>query len=322
MSDVKTPLNDLKRVAKVLDLPLSKILMKKTAKPNIVFINNNVNHDNISKQLDTSEITMESKIENNSMKTIIRVPDNYVMEDPWYFCFSLDSKGTKQAVAPVWHVWKNAKVKIFAYCFGLDKDVTHWDWKTYHLDEGSSLEIYEFNFNTEGSYMTVYNTFTAYVGKNAYFKNHYESTMWNLWHWITKWKVYCQWENAKADFITKNKVLDWDISDLDIKFFLEWKNSSWVIMSKSVTFEWWKNIFKSNMVWDWDDSKWHIECSEVSMWKCQITTIPALEVNNPSSRLTHEASVGTLEQKSIENLIIKGFEEEEAIKFMINGILD
>jgi len=76
------------------------------------------------------------------------------------------------------------------------------------------------------------------------------------------------------------------------------------------------------MVWDWDDSKWHIECSEVSMWKCQITTIPALEVNNPSSRLTHEASVGTLEQKSIENLMIKGFEEEEAIKFMINGILD
>jgi hypothetical protein len=104
MSDVKTPLNDLKRVAKVLGLPLSKILMKKTAKPNIVFINNNVTHDNISKQVDTSEITMESKIEGNSMKSIIRVPDNYIMEDPWYFCFSLDKNGTKQAVAPEWHI--------------------------------------------------------------------------------------------------------------------------------------------------------------------------------------------------------------------------
>jgi hypothetical protein len=90
MSDVKTPLNDLKRVAKVLNLPFSKILMKKTAKPNIVFINNNVNHDNISKEVDTSEITMESVLDGNSMKSIIRVPDNYIMEDPWYFCFSLD----------------------------------------------------------------------------------------------------------------------------------------------------------------------------------------------------------------------------------------
>jgi Fe-S cluster assembly scaffold protein SufB len=244
------------------------------------------------------------------------------MEDPWYFCFSLDKNGTKQAVAPEWHIWKNAKVKIFAYCFGLDENVVHWDWKRYFLDEGSSFEVYEFNFNSDDSYMTVYNTFTAYVWKNAYFKNHYESTMGHLGHWITKWEVFLDWENAKADFVTKNKILKWDISDLDIKFHLNWKNSSWVIISKSVTFEWWKNIFKSHLTWNWDETQGHIECSEISMGKCQITTIPALEVNNPSSRLTHEAAVWTLEQKSIENLMIKGFEEEEAIKFMINWILD
>jgi len=78
--------------------------MKKTAKPNIVFITNDVTHDSVIKDVDNSEITMESKIERNSMKSIIRVPDNYIMEDPWYFCFSLDSSGTKQAVAPVWHI--------------------------------------------------------------------------------------------------------------------------------------------------------------------------------------------------------------------------
>jgi len=50
MSDVKTPLNEMKKVAKVLGIPLSNILMKKTAKPNIIFINNNVNHDNIQKK--------------------------------------------------------------------------------------------------------------------------------------------------------------------------------------------------------------------------------------------------------------------------------
>ena len=322
MTQIKTPLNELKRVAKVLKMPLSALLMKKTAKPNIVFVTNNVTHDSVTKEVDTSEITMESKIEGNSMKSIIRVPDNYVMEDPWYFCFSLDSSWTKQAVSPVWHIWKNAKVKIFAYCFGLDEDVVHWDWKIYHLDEWASLEIYEFNFNSDDSYMTVYNNFTAYVWKNAYFKNHYESTTGHLWHGITKWNVYLQWENSKADFITKNKVLDKDISELDINFYLEWKNSSWVIISKSVTFGWWKNVFKSKLVWDGDDTQWHIECSEVSMWKCQITTIPALEVNNSSSRLTHEAAVWTLEKKSIENLMIKGFSEEEAIKFMINWILD
>ena len=239
MTLTKTPLNELKKVAKVLGVPLSKILLKQTAKPNIIFVDNNATHDNITKEINDTTITMESKIENNSLKSIIRVPDNYVMEEPWYFCFSLDSAWTKQAVSPTWYIGKNSKVKIFAYCFWLEEEVTHGDWKKYYLDDGASLEIYEFNFNSDNSYMTVYNTFTAHVWKNAYFKNHYESTMGHLWHWITKWEVFLEWENAKADFITKNKILKGDISDLDIKFHLKWKNSSWVMISKSVTFEGW-----------------------------------------------------------------------------------
>lgn len=322
MTQIKTPLNEMKKVAQILNIPLSQILTKQTAKPNIIFINNNVTHDSVSKEISDTSITMESKIEANSMKSIVRVPDNYVMEDPWYFCFSLTENWTKQAVAPEWHIWKNSKVKIFAYCFGLEENVTHGDWKKYFLDEGSSLEIYEFNFNSDNSYMTVYNTFTAHVWKNAYFKNHYESTMGHLWHWITRWEVFLEWENSKADFITKNRILAWDISDLDIKFHFLWEKSSWVIVSKSVTFEWWKNSFASTMIWEWVDTKWHTECSEISMWNCEIINIPKLQVKNASSRLTHEASVWTIEKKSIENLMIKGFSEEEAIKFMINGILD
>jgi hypothetical protein len=33
--------------------------------------------------------------------------------------------------------------------------------------------------------------------------------------------VYCQGKNSKAEFITKNRILDKDISDLDITFYLE-----------------------------------------------------------------------------------------------------
>jgi len=317
----KIALEKINTVAKALNMK-PEDLTKWRKKMNIVFLDNNSEKGNFVKSIEDDTITIENVVENWVSRSIITVPDNYQNSAPWYFCFQLDEKWTKQAVAPTWNMWKNSKIILYAYCFWMEKEVIHWDWKIYNLDEWSHFEIYEFNFNKYWSSMRVDNVFTANVWKNAYFKNHYESTTWNLWIWNTRWTVNLNWENSKADFVTKNKILDWDSSKLNIKFNLNWKNSSWLMLSKSVTFEWWKNYFKWTMVWEWANTSWHIDCSEISMWKCEIETIPSLKVLDPSSRLTHEAAVWTLERKSIENLMIKWFSEDEAIQFMVNGVLD
>jgi len=315
----KQVLWELAKIAKKVWVPLKDLLFG--TGENILVLKNNADKWNISKNMKEDKITMESKIEWNAMRTIVSVPENYVSNEPIHFCFILDTKWTKQAVQPTWNIGKNAKVKIFAYCFWVEYEVMHWDGKIYNLEEWASLEVYEFNYNTMNSYMTVYNTFTATLKDNAYFKNYYVSTVGHLWHGNTKWEIYCKWKNSKAEFITKNKILDKDISELNIKIFLEWEKSSGLINSKTVTYKWWKNIFKWTLIWIWDNTKWHMECDEISMWDCFINTSPSLEVKNPSSRLTHEASVWTLEKKSIENLKVKWFSEEEAISFLINWIL-
>ena len=315
----KEALRELTKVAKKLNIPLKDLLFWTWS--NIIVVKNNSEKWNISKTMTENQITMETKIEWNAMRTIVNVPDNYVSDDPIHFCFILDTKWTKQAVQPTWYVWKNAKVKIFAYCFGVEYEVMHGDGKKYYLEENSSLEVYEFNYNANNSYMTVYNTFYAELKENAFFRNYYVSTVWHLWHGNTKWEIYCKWKGSKAEFITKNRILDKDISELDIKIYLEWEKTSGIINSKTVTYEWWTNSFKGKLIWIWDDTKWHMECDEISMWNCSINTSPSLEVKNPSSRLTHEASVWTLEKKAIDNLKIKWFTEEEAVAFLVNWLL-
>ncbi len=314
-------LQKMEIVAKAIWMSIEQLTQWRK-KMNIIYLDNNSEKENYTKDILDTSISFENVIKNWVSRTIITVPDNYQDETPWYFCFQMDKKWVKQAVAPTWNIWKNSKIVIYAYCFWMEIDVTHWDWKVYNIWDNSSLEVYEFNFNTDDSYMKVNNAFKAYLWDNAYFKNHYESTLWNLGQWSTRWEVYCNWENSKTDFITKNRILNKDVSKLNIKFYLNWKNSSWMMLSKSVTFAWWKNYFKWTIVWDWDNTSWHIDCSEVSMWKCEIETLPCLKVLNSTSRLTHEAAVWTLEKKSIENLMIKGFSEEDAIGFLVNGVLD
>jgi len=316
----KEALQELSKIAKKVWVPLKDLLFG--TGENVLVLKNNADKWNISKAMQENQITMESKIEWNAMRTIVNVPENYVSDEPIHFCFILDTKWTKQAVQPTWNIGKNAKVKIFAYCFGVEYEVMHWDGKKYYLDEGASLEVYEFNYNTMESYMTVYNTFYAELKDNAYFKNYYVSTVWHLGHGNTKGQVFCKWENSKAEFITKNRILDKDISELDIEFFLEWKNSSGLIVSKSATYEWWTNKFVWKIHWIGDNTKGHIECDEISLWKCSISTSPTLFVENPTSRLTHEASVWTIEKKAIENLMVKWFTEDDAVKFLVTGLLD
>lgn len=316
----KEILEELKKVSDKVWVSLKDLIFWNWE--NILILKNQANKDNIKKSISEDKIIMESKCENNLLKTIIKIPDNYKSKVPIHFCFILDQKWTKQAVQPTWYIWKNAKVKIFAYCFWLNYEIMHQDKKMYYLDEWASLEVYEFNYNMNSSYLTVYNTFTVHLADNAYFKNYYVSTVWHLWHGITNWKIYCKWKGSKAEFTAKSKILNKDVSDLEVVFYLEWEKSSWLMQSKSVTYEWWTNIFKWKIVWIWNDTKWHIECNEMSLGKCVISTSPSLKVKNPTSRLTHEASVWTLEKKAIENLMIKWFTEEQAVKFLISWILD
>ena len=316
----KEILQELKKIADKVGVSLKDLLFWNWE--NIIILKNKADSSNFTSNINEDQITVETKIKNWALKMNIYIPDDYISDVPLHFCFILDQKWIKQAVQPTWYIWKNAKVKVFLYCFAANYGVIHWDGKIYHLKEGANLEVYEFNYNTINSYITIYSTFTAYLSDNSYFKNYYVSTVGNLWHWITKWKVYCQGKNSKAEFISKSKILNKDISDLDIAFYLEWENSSGLIQSKSVTYEWWTNKFVWKLVWKWNNTKWHIECDEISMGNCVISTSPQLLVENPTSRLTHEASVGTLEKKAIENLLVKWFDEEQATKFLISGILD
>ena len=145
----KEALIELKKIADKVWVSLKDLLFGTW--DNIIVLKNEATKENVKKEVSENQITMETQIENWAMRTVIRVPDNYQSDSPLRFCFILDQKWIKQAVQPTWYVWKNAKVKIFAYCFGVEYEVTHWDWKIYHLDEWASLEVYEFNYNSDQS---------------------------------------------------------------------------------------------------------------------------------------------------------------------------
>jgi Fe-S cluster assembly scaffold protein SufB len=63
----------------------------------------------------------------------------------------------------------------------------------------------------------------------------------------------------------------------------------------------------------------HIDCSEIIIGKALAESVPIIKVSHPEARITHEASIGKVNQKELETLMTRGLSEKEAIDFIVKG---
>jgi len=49
--------------------------------------------------------------------------------------------------------------------------------------------------------------------------------------------------------------------------------------------------------------------------------VPIVEVKHPKAHVTHEAAIGSVDSKQLETLMSRGLTENEAVEFIIQGLL-
>ena len=49
--------------------------------------------------------------------------------------------------------------------------------------------------------------------------------------------------------------------------------------------------------------------------------MPIVEVNHPKAHVTHEAAIGSVDNKQLETLMSRGLTEEEAVDLIVEGLL-
>ena len=129
-------------------------------------------------------------------------------------------------------------------------------------------------------------------------------------------------KNSAINSLFKGVFKGNDNINVEENFRLVGEESSAISKVKAVGRENSNILFKGKIVGEGKNSKGHLECDEVVIDKAIVKSIPALEVINETSRLTHEAAIGKIEEAKIKLLMAKGLEKEEAIEKIISGILE
>ncbi len=65
----------------------------------------------------------------------------------------------------------------------------------------------------------------------------------------------------------------------------------------------------------------HVDCKEIVQGSAQARAIPIVYVKDHRAHVTHEAAIGSVDSKQLETLLTRGLTEDEAVDFIINGLL-
>lgn len=247
------------------------------------------------------------------------VPRNTVLEEPIYTCFALFRKGVIQRVYNLVVIEDNSKAIGATGCLALVPEGAHISLEEIYVGNNASYtKLMIHNWLTE-------NIVSAYKHVTIQSKStYYDIYLNNSPLKSIKFNTIIEQSEGSSSRVDQIVVAKGHGEYLyDTKVNLIGGSSSSELVSRSIATDNSKLVSNLTVNAIGDNTRGHIECKGMMLGdKASLLTVPALNALNPSTMLTHEASIGKIRREEIDYLLSKGFTEEEAIGIIVRGFLE
>lgn len=255
----------------------------------------------------------------NGVKATVKIDDNVELPFPIHLCTGfLKNEGYQRVIFDI-TTGKNSKVKFLSHCiFPYAKDFTHDAYATIKIGEGSTV-IYE-DEHVHGEGVRMMSRTEVDVGKRGRYIGRFSLSKHRAKELKLEMNVNLD-DYAVAELVSKIKAVKDDSVEVKEIARLNGKSSRANLKSTVIAFD----DAKANVINEaygiGDYAKGHVECHEVVKGNADVQTIPLLRVRNDKAELTHEASIGRINEAQLVQLMAKGLTEEEAAELIIKGLL-
>ncbi|MBP1911668.1 SufB/SufD family protein [Thermococcus stetteri] len=255
----------------------------------------------------------------NGVKADVEIVEDVELPFPIHLCTGyLKSEGYQKVVFNI-KVGRNSKVKFTSHCiFPYAKDFTHDAYARIQVGENASV-LYE-DEHVHGEGVRMMSKTEVELGRNARYTGKFSLTK----HRARELKlemVAKLGERAVLELESKIKAVKDDSVEVKEVAYLEGAYSRANLKSTVIAFD----EARANVVNEayglGDYAKGHVECHEIVKGNADVQTVPLLRVKNDKVELTHEASIGRVNEAQLLQLMAKGLTEEEAAELIIRGLL-
>jgi len=268
-------------------------------------------------------IRMNARETGKGVQAEVIVKNGFKIKEPLFFCFGLLGKKDEQFVAPNLTIGDNALVRIIAHCsFPHAQSARHDMEAVFRIGRNSRFIYEEYHYHGTISGMLVYPKLKVLIGENSSFESVFNLTKGTVGRVNIEVEAVLA-ENSKSQIESKvyGKTKNDHVSIVD-KVVLKGKNSKSLIKMRAAAKNG-GNVFMQGETFAFAaGAVGHVDCQEIVIGKKSIArAVPIVEVRSDQARVTHEASVGKINQKELETLMTRGLDEDEATELIVESIL-
>lgn len=271
----------------------------------------------------TAGLEMKAQSFEEGVKIKLIVRKGVKIKKPIFLCFGILKNQGKQIILPEIILEERAEAKILAHCtFPVAKKIIHQMESVMKLGKNSKLSYQEKHYHGENFGAEVLPNFKVFLEKGSFFNNEFILDQGS----VGKLKINLEVELKKEALVeVVNKIAargKKDKVEIFDKVLLRGENSRSLIKSRAAAIGGGSVFLQGETVALAKGACGHIDCQEIVIGERSIAkAIPIVEVCHPEARVTHEASVGKVNQKELETLMTRGLSEEEATDFIVRGAI-
>lgn len=255
----------------------------------------------------------------NGVKASIKIKDNVELSFPIHLCTGfLKNEGYQRVVFDI-AVGKASKVNFLSHCiFPYAKDFTHDAYEKIKIEEGAHV-VYE-DEHVHGEGVRMISKTEVEVGRKGRYTGKFSLTKHRAKELKLEMKVKMD-DHAVTELVSKVKAVKNDSVEIKEIAYLSGNHSRANLKTTVIAFD----NARANVINEayglGDYAKGHVECHEIVKGNADVQTVPLLRVKNDKAELTHEASIGRINEAQLMQLMAKGLSEEEAAELIIKGLL-
>ncbi|MHA1688882.1 MAG: SufD family Fe-S cluster assembly protein [Promethearchaeota archaeon] len=263
------------------------------------------------------------EIENGIVADVI-IKKGTKIEDPVHLCFGVQKESGVQEIFTRIIAENNTKSVIQAHCSFPNADgLIHKMFSHYYIGNNCKFTYSETHYHGEKSGALVAPVAYMYVGENSIFENNFSLTRGTTGKVKINIDIYAMENsiirsNVKAFGKTKN-----DSVRIRDAIFLEGTRAKSVIKMKAAAKDGGEVLMQGITEANAPYCNGHVECNEIVLGKgSKCRARPFIRAIDPTSSVSHEASLGRFPEKWLNELMAKGLSEAEATDVLIEAMLE
>jgi len=259
----------------------------------------------------------------NGIVADIIIKEGTTHDEPIHLCFGVNKETGIQEIFPRIIAEDNTNVTVQAHCsFPKANGLIHKMFGHFYIGKNCNFTYSETHYHGEKSGALVAPVGYMYIGENSIFENNFNLTQGTPGKVKILIDIYAMKNSVIRSSIKAYGKSKKDSIRIRDSVFLEGENARSVIKMKAAARDGGEVLMYGITEGNAPNCNGHVECSEIVLGRGSICRArPFIRAIDPTSSVSHEASLGRFPQKWLDEIMAKGLTEEEATEILIEAML-